>query len=68
VTQEKKPLCREVPYLEGIIKMSKQEVAHELRRMQSRMLNFNLEGPPISEDIAWVVNNRYAGHITFETH
>jgi hypothetical protein len=28
VTQEKKPLCREVPDLEGIIKMSKQEVAH----------------------------------------
>jgi hypothetical protein len=39
VTQEKKPLCREVPDLEGIIKMSKQEVVHELRRMQSRMLN-----------------------------
>ncbi len=39
VTQEKKPLCREVPDLEGIIKISKQEVAHELRRMQSRMLN-----------------------------
>jgi len=39
VTQEKKPLCREVPDFEGIIKMSKQEVAHELRRMQSRMLN-----------------------------
>ncbi len=39
VTQEKKPLCREVPDLEGIIKMSKQEVAHKLRRMQSRMLN-----------------------------
>jgi hypothetical protein len=28
----------------------------------------NLEGPPISEDIAWVVNNRNASHITFETH
>jgi hypothetical protein len=66
VTQEKKPLSREVPDLEGIIKMSKQEVAHELRRMQSRMLN--LEGPPISEDIAWVVNNRNASHFTFETH
>ncbi len=39
VTQERKPLCSEVPDLEGIIKMSKQEVAHELRRMQSRMLN-----------------------------
>jgi len=39
VTQEKEPLCREVPDLEGIIKMSKQEVAHELRRMQSRILN-----------------------------
>jgi hypothetical protein len=37
----KKPLCREVPDLEGIIKMSKQEVAHELRRMQSRMLNLD---------------------------
>ncbi len=37
--KKKKPLCREVPDLEGIIKMRKQEVAHELRRMQSRMLN-----------------------------
>jgi len=34
----KNPLCREVPELEGIIKMSKQEVAHELRITQSRML------------------------------
>jgi hypothetical protein len=39
VTQEKKPPRRKVPDLEGIINMSKQEVAHELRRMQSRMLN-----------------------------
>ncbi len=39
MTQEKKPLCREVPDLDEIIKMSKKEVAHELRRMQSRMLN-----------------------------
>jgi hypothetical protein len=35
----KNSLCREVPDIEGILKMSKQEVAHELRRMQSRMLN-----------------------------
>jgi hypothetical protein len=35
VTQQKYPLCTEVADLEGIIKMSKQEVAHELRRMQS---------------------------------
>jgi hypothetical protein len=48
--------------------MSKQEVAHELRRMQSECWTLTLEGPPISEDIPWVVNNRYAGHITFETH